>query len=137
MSYVSINSNRTDQNTHKIPLNKSVKLTDRQTLRHTNIHFITKLTRKKHRHPHDQPKLLCKHHLYVFSTDFYDFREMQDEAAAMLLAKHIWKLLKKARHRIYQVRVLDKPSGSPTCRLTAESLVIARGLSTFNAGSES
>lgn len=41
--------------------------------------------------------------LASLDNDFYDFREMQDEAAAMLLAKHIWKLLKKAKQRIYQM----------------------------------
>lgn len=40
--------------------------------------------------------------LYIWA-DFYEYREYQDEAAAMLLSKHIWKLLKKARHRLSQV----------------------------------
>lgn len=39
----------------------------------------------------------------VYPADFYDYRVCEDETAAALLAKHIWRLLKKARHRLYQV----------------------------------
>lgn len=33
----------------------------------------------------------------------------EDETAAALLAKHIWRLLKKARHRLYQVSPCPAP----------------------------
>ncbi|KAA0201510.1 hypothetical protein HAZT_HAZT005396 [Hyalella azteca] len=35
--------------------------------------------------------------------DFFDYRESQDEAAAMLLSKHIWKLIQKSSNRLAQV----------------------------------
>jgi len=38
--------------------------------------------------------------LSLLTNDFYDFHELEDEAAAMLLSQHIWKLLKKARSRL-------------------------------------
>ncbi|KAG0717750.1 Protein charybde [Chionoecetes opilio] len=44
-----------------------------------------------------------KTHLSILPQDFYDYRLGEDETAAMLLAKHIWRLLKKARNRLYQM----------------------------------
>lgn len=44
-----------------------------------------------------------KTNLPLLSQDFYDYRMCEDETAAALLAKHIWRLLKKARHRLYQM----------------------------------
>ncbi|KAK3849468.1 hypothetical protein Pcinc_043780 [Petrolisthes cinctipes] len=41
--------------------------------------------------------------LPILSQDFYDYRMTEDETAALLLAKHIWRLLKKSRHRLYQM----------------------------------
>ncbi|XP_063877462.1 protein charybde-like [Scylla paramamosain] len=44
-----------------------------------------------------------KTHLPLLPQDFYEYRVCEDETAAMLLAKHIWRLLKKARNRLFQL----------------------------------
>lgn len=58
--------------------------------------------------------------LPALPSDFYEYREFQDEAAAMLLSKHIWKLLKKSRHRLSQVPGCE--GGSVTVMLAADFL---------------
>lgn len=58
--------------------------------------------------------------LPVLPNDFYEYREYQDEAAAMLLSKHIWKLLKKSRNRLSQVPGCE--GGSVSILLAADFL---------------
>ncbi|KAK7025373.1 RTP801 C-terminal region [Halocaridina rubra] len=60
--------------------------------------------------------------LAMLSRDFYDFREMEDETAAMLLAKHIWRLLKKARHRLYQMPGCEGGAGGVSVLVPADFL---------------
>ncbi|XP_068223071.1 protein charybde-like [Palaemon carinicauda] len=60
--------------------------------------------------------------LAMLSRDFYDFREVEDEMAAMLLAKHIWRLLKKARHRLYQMPGCEGGAGGVSVLVPADFL---------------
>ncbi|KAL7645293.1 UNVERIFIED_CONTAM: hypothetical protein RMT77_003679 [Armadillidium vulgare] len=48
---------------------------------------------------------LLRSHTYktpqpALSSDFFEFKRLQDERAAALLSKHIWRLLKRARTRL-------------------------------------
>ncbi|KAG7154670.1 protein charybde-like [Homarus americanus] len=60
--------------------------------------------------------------LASLTSDFYDFRVLEDETAAMLLAKHIWRLLKKARHRLYQMPGCEGGAGGVSVLVPADFL---------------
>ncbi|KAF2361747.1 RTP801-like [Trinorchestia longiramus] len=54
--------------------------------------------------------------LPALPSDFFEYRESEDETAATLLSKHIWKLIKKSRHRLAQV---------PGCEGNSVSVMVA------------
>jgi len=58
--------------------------------------------------------------LPTIPNDFYDYKERQDEAAASLLSKNIWKLIKRNRHRLSQVPGCE--GGAVSVLVSPESL---------------
>jgi len=63
-----------------------------------------------------------KTQLSLLTSDFYDFRELEDEAAAMLLSQHIWKLLKKARNRLATMPGCEGGASSMSVMVPADFL---------------